>query len=187
MWNSAMFLWSGWGKVKKGNVHLETHNQMKTDLIICLGRVISTGEFHLEGERTCGGKAFPIFPLQRQETLKVKSWFWAFTMSSWSPCSWSWSVLVIASPCSSESSGSPSPWPSPRLCSTICFSSSFNFLARTISFPPTFRFSVLTSLWETFSSFLSRSRSFLQSEMAFSQLPGSSFISLWSSVSIFPK
>lgn len=39
IWNSTFFLWSGGGKVKKGNVHLEIDNQMKTDLIIHLGRV----------------------------------------------------------------------------------------------------------------------------------------------------
>lgn len=39
IWNSAFFLWSSGGKVKKGNVHLEIDNQMKTDLITHLGRV----------------------------------------------------------------------------------------------------------------------------------------------------
>lgn len=39
IWNSTFFLWSGRGKVKKGNIHLEIDSQMKTDLIIHLRHV----------------------------------------------------------------------------------------------------------------------------------------------------
>ena len=144
---------------------------------------------HSGAKCTCAVMIFAMAPPQRQETLKVKLlWLRVPTASviSFRSSSWNFSPSVIKFPCSNIFSFICfSSWHSLVSCiSWIC--SVLNFLA-VISSSPTFLLSGLAFLWASFSFFASSSRRFFQIEMAFNQLSGSSFISLCSSLNIFPK